>query len=160
MIKALGDFRWELCRSSKGALWTDPVEGGVSGQFYDYITFYKKNSKLSFAAKEKLHETVKNFRKEPRRLFVHFYSSWIESESKGVMKLDKACREMFFKHLPFSRPIRDALKRIPIYADLINKYDNVTMRNINRLEIRYKNRVDENGELPKVLKDNLAFYKY
>ena len=161
MIKALGDFRWELCRSSKGALWTDPVEGGVSGQFYDYITFYKKTVSSLLPPKKNYTKPSKTFARSPEGYLSIFTVSWIESESKGVMKLDKACTcEMFFKHLPFSRPIRDALKRIPIYADLINKYDNVTMRNINRLEIRYKNRVDENGELPKVLKDNLAFYKY
>ena len=48
MIRAIGGFRWELCRSSKGALWADPVEGGITGAFYDYVTFYKKNNKYQF----------------------------------------------------------------------------------------------------------------
>ena len=159
MIEALGAFRWELCRSSKGARWIDPVDGGVTGLFYDYITFYKKNSKLSIEAREKLENIIKNLRKDPKKIFVYFYKIWVERESKGVMRLDKVCREIFFKHIPFPEAIREKLKRIPIYGELGNKYNNVAQRNIARLEIRYKNKVDENGNLPKELENNLAFYR-
>ena len=159
MIEALGAFRWELCRSSKGARWIDPIDGGITGLFYDYITFYKKNSKLSFEAKEKLENTIKNFRKNPKKVFVYFYKIWMESESKGVMRLDKMCRGIFFKHVPFSMSIRERLKRIPIYGDLGNKYNNVAEKNISRLEIRYRNKVDEHGKLPEELEGNLTFYR-
>ena len=160
MIQALAAFRWELCRSTKGALWTDAVEGGLTGMFYDHVTFYKKNTKLSFEAKEKLGQLIRDNRKEPKRLFMYYYNLWIEYESKGIMKMDKICRQIFFKHLPFSSQIRDELNRIPIYHELINKYNNICQRNINRLEIRYKSRKNEQGELPKELLDNLSFYRY
>ncbi|MCU0844262.1 MAG: cyclic nucleotide-binding domain-containing protein [Spirochaetes bacterium] len=36
-------FRWELNRSLKGAMWADPVEGGLTGIYFDYVNFFKKN---------------------------------------------------------------------------------------------------------------------
>ena len=159
LIQALGNYRWELCRSSKGALWTDPVEGSLTGAFHDYMLFYKKNSKLSSEAKERIEQIVKNNRKDFKKIFIHYYTIWMENEIKGTMKMDKVARDIFSRYVPFSSAIRKELIRFPAYQGAIERYHTRCKKNITRLQVRYKNRLDENGNLPKILKDNLSFYQ-
>ncbi|HMA99931.1 MAG TPA: hypothetical protein VKS21_02990 [Spirochaetota bacterium] len=159
MVKALANFRWEICRTVKGALWQNPVDGGLTGAFYDFITFFKKNSKLTIEAKEKLRNIVKNNRKDPKKIFFLFYYQWIEYERRGIMKLDRLSRDIFFKFCPFSKHIRDFLERIPVFAHPINRYNNIQKREVTKLEAKYKKKRDANGELPPELQENLDFIK-
>lgn len=160
MLKALAAYRWELNRSIKGTLWQDPVEGGLTGAFYDYVTFFKKNSKLTPEAKEKLDAIIRNNRKDNRRIFTIYYYTWMEFERKGIMKLDKVSREIFFKYMPFPKAIRDELGKFPAYSDLNDKYGIVTNRDILRIENRYKKMKDANGgNYPPEIQETLDFYR-
>lgn len=157
MIKALAAYRWELCRTTKGTLWADPVEGGLTGAFYDYVTFFKKNSKLSIEAKEKLQDIINNNRKDPKRVFTLFYVTWIEYERRGILKLDRASREIFFKYIPFTKGIRETLSKIPAFSDLSDKYNIITNREIMRIENRYKKAKNEAGEYPLEIQETLDY---
>jgi len=158
LISALAKYRWELCRSIKGNLWTDPVEGGLTGAFYDYITCYKKNPKLSFEAKEKIEDVIKMKRKDFKRIFELYYIYWIEFERKGIMKLDKAAREILFKFCPFNKDINKILEKLPGYKDLVNRHKNISLKTIERLEAKYSKKRDEQGNLPPELQSNISFY--
>ena len=114
---------------------------------------------MSLEAKEKLHHVVNNNRKDPKRIFLAIYTLWIEFESKGIMKLDKFARDIFFKHAPFSKSIRDQLKKSPGLLPFVTRYENISQKQVDRLEMRYRQRKDKDGNLPKVLIGNLAFYK-
>ncbi len=159
MIKALASYRWELCRSLKGTLWADPIEGGLTGTFYDFITFLKKNSKLSIEAKEKLQEIINNNRKDIKRVFILFYLTWMDYERKGIMRLDRASREIFFKYVPFPKEVRDRLSKIPVFSDLADKYKIVTEREITRLETRYRKLKNEAGDFPVEVQLTLDYLK-
>jgi hypothetical protein len=158
MIRAFAKYRWEICRSIKGGLWSDPVEGGITGAFYDYITFFKKNPKLSLEVKEKLKELYRLNRRDAKRIFELYYMTWIEYERKGIMKLDKVARDIFFRYLPLSKSVRDTLTRLPAYERLLNRHTNISNRTIDRLNLRYNKKRDENGNLPPELQSNIDYY--
>ncbi|MBN8218385.1 MAG: hypothetical protein J0L75_17200 [Spirochaetes bacterium] len=160
MIKALANYRWELNRNIKGTLWQDPVEGGLTGAFYDYVTFYKKNSKLTPEAKEKLEAVIRDNRKDSRRVFTLFYYTWIDFERKGTMRLDRVSRETFFRYMPFPKAIREELGKFPAYSDLNNKYNIITNREIVRIENRYKKYKDlHDGKYPPEIQETLDFHR-
>ncbi len=157
-ILALARFRWELCRSEKGPLWADPVEGGLTGLYFDYINFYKKNPNLSDEAKEKIEAHIRNYRSNRER-FAHDYLTWILYESKGISKLNKVLREIFYRTIPFRREIREKLMKLPNYAELYNKYKNITNRKIRETAIKYRKYEKDEEGLPQKLKENLEFFK-
>ena len=43
-------------------MWGDPIEGGVTGEYFDYVNNFRKNSKLSTEAKEKIRDRFKALR--------------------------------------------------------------------------------------------------
>ena len=44
----MASFRWEINRAIKGPSWADPVDGGITGLYIDYIEFYKKKDKYDY----------------------------------------------------------------------------------------------------------------
>lgn len=158
LILALARFRWELCRTMKGPQWADPIEGGITGYYFDYINFYKKNPHLSMEAKEKITEHVRNFRSNRER-FAHDYLTWIQYESKGIAKLNKVLRDIFYRGMPFSKPYREKLKRMPLYEEIDNKYNNITNRKFKDLEIKFRKYEKDADGLPAELSAYLEMLK-
>ena len=157
-IKALGEYRWEMCCTVKGPSWSDPIDGGITGGFYDYIITYKKNSKLSAQAKEKIKKLITSNRKDNKRIFGFYYFLWIKYESQGVMKLDVVARDIFFKHLPFSKSIRTNLAKLPAFERLVNRHHHQAARSLASLEAKYKKVQNEDGSYPKELEFNMKAY--
>ena len=151
-------FRWELNRSIKGAMWADPIEGGLSGEYFDYVNTFKKNSKLSPEMKEKIALRFKSLRTNRDR-FADDYMLWIEYEREGIMKLNAVVREMFFKHIPFKREIRDQLENMPAFNKSANRYRNVQNREIVSYENRFKKYLDGNGSYPGPIEKYMDFLK-
>ena len=151
---ALARFRWEICRTEKGPQWADPIEGGLTGYYFDYINFYKKNPNLSMEAKEKITEHVRSFRSNRER-FASDYLTWIRYESKGIAKLNKVLRDIFYRTMPFSKPIREKLKRLPLYENLENKYTNLTNRKLKDLDIKFRKYTKDEEGMPQELTDYL-----
>ena len=156
--KALAEYRWELCRTIKGHLWSSAVDGGITGAFYDYIMTYKKNSKLSVEAKDKIRKFILNNRNDNKHIFVSYYTMWMEHESKGIMKLDSVARDFFFRHIPFSKAIRSSLEKLPTYERLINRHNHMAKGSLNTLETKYRKLQNDRGILSQELQRHIDFY--
>jgi hypothetical protein len=139
-------------------MWADPIEGGLSGEYFDYVNTFKKNSKLSPEMKEKIALRFKSLRTNRDR-FADDYMLWIEYEREGIMKLNAVVREMFFKHIPFKREIRDQLENMPAFNKSANRYRNVQNREIVSYENRFKKYLDANGSYPGPIEKYMNFLK-
>lgn len=157
LIEAFGTFRWELIRSIAGAGWADATAFILTSDYFDYQEFYKKNSKLSQEAKEKLSMDFKKFR-DPRSRFVNDYKQWIMYEKDGIPKMNKAAREVFIKHVPFHKKRKETLHTFPVFTNLLDRYGNINKRKKRELENRYFKYTKNGISLPEPLKKNIEFY--
>jgi CRP-like cAMP-binding protein len=154
LILALARFRWELCRTQKGPQWADPIEGGITGYYFDYISFYKKNPNLTEEAKEKIAEHIKSFRNNRER-FAQDYLTYIEYETKGIPKLNKVLRDIFFRVLPLTKPVREKLKQLPAFEELEQKLTNIMRRKLRDLEVKFRKYEKDADGMPAELRDYL-----
>ncbi len=158
LMHSFACFRWELNRSIKGAMWADPIEGGITGEYFDYVNTYKKNSKLSQEAKEKIAVRFKSLRTNRDR-FADDYVMWVGYEKEGIMKLNNVVREMFFKHIPFRAEIREQLESMPAFSKYANRYKNVNARDIAAYERKFKKYQDDAGNYPPEIEKYFEFMK-
>ncbi|GEM_PF-1513052 len=158
LILALARFRWEICKTQKGPQWADPIEGGITGIYFDYINFYKKNPNLSEEAKMKIDEHVRNYRSNRERFAID-YLTYIEFESKGIAKMNRVLRDLFYRYIPFTKEVREKLKSIPIYEEIDTKYNNVLHRRIKEVEIKFKKYEKDPDGVPQEMKDYMEMLK-
>ncbi len=151
-------FRWELNRSIKGAMWGDPIEGGVTGEYFDYVNNFRKNSKLSTEAKEKIRDRFKALRTNRDR-FADDYLQWVLFEKDGIMKLNTVVREMFFKHIPFTADVRAKLESMPAFTHAANRYKNLQGRNITANERKFKKYQLADGTYPEEIQKYFDYIK-
>ncbi|MFW5771160.1 MAG: Crp/Fnr family transcriptional regulator [Spirochaetota bacterium] len=149
-------FRWELNRTIMGGLWADPIDGGLTGLYFDYINTYKKNPKLSLEAKNKVTERFKSIRTNRDR-FADDYVMWLLYEKDGIMKLNGVVRDMFYKQIPFKKDIRERLENMPAYNEIANRFKNVHTREVTGYQRRFKKYSDEEGNLPEKLQQFMDF---
>jgi len=128
-------------------MWGDPIEGGLTGEYFDYINTFKKMSKLSQEAKEKIAEKFKSLRTNRDR-FADDYLNWVLYEKDGIMKLNTVVREMFFKHIPFTKDIRDRLFNMPAFMQSATRYKNIHTREVLAYQRRFQKYKREDGTLP------------
>ena len=157
LIDAMGAYRWELCKTIQGPDWNNVGVSSITADFMDYLQFFKKSKDLSPELKEKIHLELKKFRSD-RDKFVFEYSKWIKSESKGILKMNRVTRNIFYRHAPFAKPIRDEVKSLPAFAEIASRFKNIRARKLKELETKYKKYSKEISTLPKLLKDNIDFY--
>ena len=158
LTHAFACFRWELTKNIKGAMWADPIDGGVTGEYFDYVNNFKKNPKLSPDMKEKINQKFKSLRTNRDR-FADDYMLWIEYEKDGIMKLNNVVREMFFKHVPFKKDIRDQLENMPAFNKYANRYKNIQNREYASYERKFKKYQDGSGAYPKEIQAYFEFLK-
>ena len=158
LMHSFACFRWELTKNVKGAMWADPIEGGVTGEYFDYVNNFKKNSKLSPDMKEKINMRFKSLRTNRDR-FADDYMLWVEYEREGMMKLNTVVRDIFFKHVPFKKEIRDTLENMPAYNKAANRYKNIKNREYAAYERKFKKYQDDSGEYPKEIQTFFEFLK-
>lgn len=143
----LASFRWELARTVAGHNWMDPVEGGLCGAYYDYITFYKKNPNLSPTYKDQLREFIARTRSDKER-FTEDYVQWVLYEYDNKIRLNPVARGIFYRYCPFQKEVRAEMAKKPLYADLEMKLANRNHRESLRLESRMKKFEKSNVEVP------------
>ncbi len=141
-------FRWELNRTTKGGLWADPVEGGITGAYNDYIQFFKKNSKLSVEAKQKIHERIRSLRNNMREVFAEDYVIWQTYEKEGIMKMNAIARDIFYRYVPFKSAVRDNLAKLPAFADCANRFKNIRARTFGNFDRKFKKYQAPDGSYP------------
>ncbi|MBN2735576.1 MAG: cyclic nucleotide-binding domain-containing protein [Spirochaetales bacterium] len=156
LLSAVGHFIWELHRVIAGANWMSPVDGGITGAYYDYITFYKKNPNLTPAVKDRLKEFVRKHRSDRDR-FTSDYMNWVLNEYEGIPKLNNVAREIFYKFRPFPKAERERLCQRPVFGNLEMKYMNITRRNLLKIEGRIRKYEKSSEEVPKELSDYYDF---
>ena len=149
LIFSCGHFRWNLNKAMVSN-WMDPVEGGLTGAYYDYEMSYKKNPDLTIEAKEKIKKQISSI-KIDRNRFAHDYYEWLVFESEGVPKLNKILRKIFYRLVPFPRNIRDNISKLPVYSELDRKFNIIRDRDFKKIEARFKKYMDA-GQMPEDLK--------
>ena len=156
LVHTFASFRWELNRDIKGAMWADPIEGGVTGEYFDYVNTFKKMSKLSQEAKEKIEERFKGIRNNRDR-FADDYIQWVLFEKDGIMKLNNVVRDMFFRHIPFRKELRQKLEEMPAFTQPAIRYRNVHKREVEAYERKFKKYQNQSGEYPEEIKKFFDF---
>lgn len=159
LAHATAAFRWELNRTMKGGMWADPVEGGITGFYSDYVQFYKKNSQLSREAKEKVKQKLSSARNNTREMFAQDYILWVTYEQQGIMKMNSVVRDMFYRFIPFSREIRDRLGNMPAFAESARRFQNIRNREYKAAERKFKKYEDESGNLPEAIKKHMEYFQ-
>ena len=160
LIKTLGRFRWELCRTMQGSSWNNIQYRSLTSEYSDYIQFYKKNKDISEERKEKLKQQIAKAKNSTKEVFVQDYELWIKAECMGAMRLNKVSREIFAMYCPFKEEIRATLETQPAFMDAIARYKRERQKKIRELEFKYHTYTNKQGiELTKPLQDNLEFYK-
>lgn len=159
LLKLVGNFRWELCRTMMGSAWNNIAQSSLTSEYADYIQFYRKNRDLSEEAKEKVKSLTSKYQNKLRDIFTSDYELWINNESKGNPRMNKVARSIFFKYCPFSKEIRSQLEKQPIYIDSVNLFKVHTTKHVRELENRYRHYTQQNGVLNPVLQRNLEFYR-
>lgn len=99
ILTALADFRWQKEKEALGSYW---LNEGITGTYYMYHENLKKQ-------KRKGVENIK-FNPDLKKSFIEDYILWITFESKGMQKLTKEARQLFWIHLPFPDELKEKLK--------------------------------------------------
>lgn len=159
LVRLVGNFRWELCRTMMGSAWNDVTQSSLTSDYTDYVQFYRKNRDLTDEGKERLKSQITKYHGRTRDIFTADYELWINNESKSNPRLNKVARTILFRHCPFSKPIRELLERQPMYLDMVNLMRNQKAKLSKELENRYNRYAKTIGTLDPVLESNLEFYR-
>lgn len=135
VILATAKFRWDLAKTIAGADWMNPAEGGMTGKYFDYCTFYKKNPALSDDQKAKLDQMFSTATMDADK-FALEYAMWVKGEAQGVQKLNKVARTIFAEFVPFAFEIRERLVKQPAFQDILRKDSNRRLKKRQELERR------------------------
>lgn len=159
-LRLTGEFRWEMCKRMQGSRWNDVTSQSLTSEYFDYLQFYKKNKDLSPEAKEKCRMQLQRSKSRFRESFILDYITWITYESKGTPHLNKVTRKIFMTYCPFSSPYREALKKNPFYASLIEKYETHKNKELTRIS-HVITRIQRNGkgEIPPRILQQAEFLK-
>ncbi len=155
LAEAVAVLRWEMTKTIQGANWNDVSQPSITADYTDYVQFFKRNSELSIEVKEKLSSEFKRFRSDRDR-FTNDYIQWLKYESQGILKLNKVSRNIFYRHIPFAKEIRDRVSKQPAFLDIHNRFRNISSKKHRQLEARYR-KFGENP--PEDFQANLDFYK-
>ncbi|MBI3395705.1 MAG: Crp/Fnr family transcriptional regulator, partial [Spirochaetia bacterium] len=155
ILEAVAAFRWELTKSIAGPDWNNVSVPSLTADYTDYAQFFKKNKDLSPEVKEKLAAEFKRLRSDRDR-FTADYCTWVKFESEGSLRLNRVVRGIMYRHVPFSKDIRDKLATQPAYAEMHNRFTNIRNRKLKEMEVKYR----KYGEtMPDILRKNVEFHK-
>lgn len=158
VLKLIGAFRWELCRTMMGVAWNDITEKSLTSEYTDYIQFFKKNHDLTEEAKEKIKVQIQKSRNVMREIFTSDYETWINYESKGILRLNKLARSILFRYCPPPKEMRDALAKQPAFSDLLMQLNTSRAKTAKSLTGKYA-KLFKNDPIDKDMEANLVFYR-
>lgn len=160
VVRTLGRYRWEICRTMQGSAWNDIQVKSLTSEYSDYIQFYRKNRDLSEERKERIKQQIIKGKNNSREIFVQDYELWIKAESQGGIRLNKISREILATYCPFNKEIRSALESQPAFADALLRFRRETIRKVKEIELRHhaltaKQKIEPTAPMIETLK----FYK-
>lgn len=159
LIKLVGRFRWEVCRTVQGAAWNNIKYKSLTSEYMDYIQFYRKNRELSEDKKEKIKAQIQKGRSNTREVFVIDYEIWLKNESQGAIRLNKVSREILATYCPFVREIREGIQGQPIFADAMARYGREKVAKLKEIDLKHRILAKENIPLPPELEETYLYYK-
>ncbi len=159
LIKVLGKFRWELCRSIQGSAWNNIKYKSLTSEYADYIQFYRKNRDLSEEVKEKVKMQIQKGKGNYREIYVLDYEAWLKGEATGALRLNRVSREILATYCPFCKPIRDRIKGQPLFADAMERFNRNTLKKKREMELRFHAIEKEGGEITEELMETFIFYR-
>lgn len=159
ILKLLGNFRWELCRTMMGVSWNDITQKSLTSEYTDFIQFYKKNKDLSEEAKVKVKSQILRYRNMMRDIFTSDYEVWINYEANGIRRLNKVVRNILYKNCPFAKNIRQIVSNQPMYIDVATQLGRQRIKMTHDLELRYSKYKKNGLDLDPDLENNLSFYR-
>ncbi|MDR2471696.1 MAG: hypothetical protein LBD09_06270 [Treponema sp.] len=104
ILSAVADLRWQVAKEKASYYW---MEEGLTGNYYQWFQKMKLKGDL-------------------KETFIGDYITWMTKESEAIQKLDKEVRGIFWRHIPFSQPVKDKLR------DRSYTYQDLYQRDINR----------------------------
>ncbi len=158
MLLTAGRYRWEYCRKIQGVRWNDVTEKSLTGQYCDYLQFYKKNRELTPEAKEKLGQELVRVKNNYREVFVRDYVSWMKYESKGSFRLNKITRDILIETCPLPKKSREALIQNPTFGKKMERLVNLQAKDKKRLTTLIDRYKEAGGENLAPLERMMAFY--
>ncbi len=159
MLEVVAKFRWELSRSMISYVRQDVRQHTLITDYSDYLQFYKKNRDLSGETKEKIKAQIDKYRNNTADIFTADYNTWINYESKGLVRLNKVARGIMFKYCPFSKAIRGSLEKHPLYSKDIAHFNMLNTKQTSLTEARYAKLTRSGVPLDMELLENLAYLK-
>jgi len=106
VLTAVADLRWQVAKEKASFYW---MEEGLTGNYYQWFQ------------SQKLKGDIKEF-------FIKDYILWMTKEAEGIQKLPKDVRGAFWRHMPFTRDVKEKLKnRSIVYQELYQRDINRTM---------------------------------
>ncbi|MCR5733542.1 MAG: hypothetical protein K6G22_02950 [Lachnospiraceae bacterium] len=159
MIRLVGEFRWEMCKTEQGVHWNDVTDPSLTSLYYDYLQFYRKNSALTPEIRDKISTMLKNNANNFKKVFLADYYSYIKYEANGALRLNKVARGILFSFCPFNRTLLADMTEKPQYKDLINKFENELKQKqkmLNNLTIK----IDKAGKkMPDKIREQIRFWQ-
>lgn len=159
MIKLVGAFRWELCRTVQGTYWNDVREKSLTAEYCDYVQFYRKNRELSDEAKEKVKVQMQKCRNNTREMFTKDYELWIKNEALGLARVNKVVRMILFTYCPFAKEYRSKIAEHPMFKDCAARYERERLKKIKELSNRFAAIRNVGGEITPLLEQNMEYLK-
>lgn len=159
LLKMVGKFRWELCRTIQGGYWNNISERSLTSEYCDYLQFYKKNRDLNDQVKQKIRDKLKQLRKNYCDMFVSDYVQWIRYESRGASKLNKVSRDIILRYCPFSKEYRATLRNNPMFSDMLTVWERKNELKFRSVQSQIMHFEKAGAEITPELKDTLDFYQ-
>lgn len=106
VLSAIADFRWQVAKEKASFYW---MEEGLTGHYYQWFQ------------SERLRGDIKEY-------FIRDYILWMTKEAEGIQKLPKDVRGTFWRHMPFTKEVKEKLKtRSFVYQELCQRDTNRAM---------------------------------
>ncbi len=159
LVKLLGRFRWELCRSIQGSAWNNIKYKSLTSEYADYIQFYRKNRDLSEETKEKVKLQIQKGKGNYREIFVIDYEAWVKGEATGALRLNRVARGILATYCPFSKPIRERINGQPLFSEAMERFRRNTLKKRKDMELRFRAIEKEGGEVTEELMETFIYYR-
>jgi len=106
VLTAVADLRWQVAKEKASFYW---MEEGLTGHYYQWFQLLKLKGDI-------------------KEYFIRDYILWMTKEAEGIQKLDKDVRGTFWRHMPFTREVKEKLKnRSFVYQELYQRDMNRAM---------------------------------
>lgn len=159
MIRLVGRFRWELCRTIQGIQWNDIKTKSLTSEYMDYLQFYRKNHDLSEEKKEKLKAQIQKARGASREVFVVDYVAWIKFEAQGSIRLNKVVRDVLATYCPFRKELREKVAEQPLFAAAMVRFNRDHVKTMKEVTLKKRMYQKSGVTLPPELVKTYEYYE-